>query len=206
MFGLLHFLLCFVVHLVFLCANVINDAKSNPRSLLHHLIWNVITPWLLLLYQDGGSEANPSSFALNEIGLTDWFMYVKRRANKRTQRSHKVWEQSGSGEGSRGYMDDAWPPDGGRRVLSQTETNGVWETERKKFRHMPADLSPFFKLINTGKCVFGCVCVLVWREVLSVSLPIKIRNIVTLRQPCLTPPWPSNLCTCLYLISDPVIL
>lgn len=70
MFGLLHLFMCFVVPLVFSYATE-NDAKSNPRSLLHHLIWDVITLWLLLLYQDGGSEANPSSFALNEIGLTD---------------------------------------------------------------------------------------------------------------------------------------
>lgn len=48
-----------------------NEAKSNLWSLPHHLIWNVITLILLLLYQDGGSEANLSSFALNEIGLTD---------------------------------------------------------------------------------------------------------------------------------------
>lgn len=27
--------------------------------------------------------------------------------------------------GSRRYMDDAWPPDGGRKVLNQTKTNGV---------------------------------------------------------------------------------
>lgn len=33
--------------------------------------------------------------------------------------------ESGSGEGSRGSMDEAWPPDGGRKVLNQTETNGV---------------------------------------------------------------------------------
>lgn len=115
--------------------------------------------------------------------------------------------ESGSGEGSRRYMDEAWPPDGGRRVLNQTEINGVWETERKKFRHMPADLNPFFST-NQYREMHVCVCVRLFggREVLSVSLPIKIRNTVTLTRPCLTPQWPSNLCTCLYLILDPVIL
>lgn len=49
----------------------------------------------------------------------------------------------GGGGGCLGSIDEAWTPDGGRRVLNQTETNGVWETERKNFRHTPADLNPF---------------------------------------------------------------
>lgn len=66
--------------------------------------------------------------------------------------------ESGSEEGSRKYMGDAWPPDGGRRVLNQTETNGVWETEGKKFRHMPADLSPWKKMRSILGNVCLCVC------------------------------------------------
>lgn len=80
--------------------------------------------------------------------------------------------KSGSG-GERGgwrSMAEAWPPDGGRRVLNQTETNGVRETERKKFRHEPADLNPFFpRLINTGKCSCG-VCVSVHVQCVCVCL------------------------------------
>lgn len=44
------------------------------------------------------------------------------------------------------------------------------------------------------------------RQVLSASLSINITTTVTLPRPWVTPPRPPNLCTCLYLISDPVIL
>lgn len=106
-------------------------------------------------------------------------------------RGGQVGGGGGGGEVGAGgcrAMDEARPPDGGRRVLNQTETNGVRETERKKFRHEPADLNPFPpRPINTGKCSCGfvllCACarasvrVPVWRErFLSVSPSIKIRK------------------------------
>ena len=95
--------------------------------------------------------------------------------------------ESGSGRGVEGWgsrrsMDEAWPPDGGRRVLNQTETNGVWETERKKFRHAPADLNPFlptnqYREMHVWACVsvYVCVCVSVWagRDVLVYVAPNK---------------------------------
>lgn len=121
----------------------------------------------------------------------------QRDASQKTD--HRVWNGSAGGgqvgggvEGVGGWgcraMDEARPPDGGRLVLNQTETNGVRETERKKFRHEPADLNPFSpRPINTGKCSCGfvllCACarasvrVPVWRErFLSVSPSIKIRK------------------------------
>lgn len=82
-------------------------------------------------------------------------MKGKETGQKRIHRVGRVGQVRGGWRS----MDEAWPPDGGRRVLNQTETNGVRETERKKFRHEPADLNPFFpRLINTGKCSCG-VCV-----------------------------------------------
>lgn len=150
----------------------------------------------------------------SEWNGTDWLIYVcqvkGKETDKKKPQSVRVGQAWG---GSPRSMDEAWTPDGGRRVLNQTETNGVWETERKKFRHTPADLNPFFPPTNQYRemHVWGCVsvyvCVLVLEggRFLSVSLPIKIRNTVTLPQPGLTPLWPSNPCTCLYLILEPVI-
>lgn len=104
----------------------------------------------------------------SEWNWIDWLIYVcqvkGKETDKKKPQSVRVGQAAGVGGGgaSHRYMDEAWPPDGGRRVLNQTEINGVWETERKKFRHMPADLNPFFsQLINTGKCtcVRVCACV-----------------------------------------------
>lgn len=73
---------------------------------------------------------------------------------------------------------------------------------------MPADLNPLSsQLINTGKCMCVWECVCVWREGGSVCVaPNKDQKHSDITSACLTPPWPPNLCTCLYLILDPVIL
>lgn len=126
----------------------------------HCLIGNVITPWTLKHDLDSCSEANLSA---SEIGLTDWFMYVnegQRDKTKQHVRARRGSEGVGLG-GSPTYGCGA-APDGERRVLNQTETNGVWETERRKFRHMPADLNrppPTDQSIQGIACVFVCVYV-----------------------------------------------
>lgn len=44
---------------------------------------------------------------------------------KETDKKETTECESGSGQASRRYIDEAQPPDGGRRVLNQTEINGV---------------------------------------------------------------------------------
>lgn len=99
-FSLNFMFVCFILCVLFLSLFLWLKMKQNQIHSLkpHHLIWNVITPWILLLYQDGGSDADPSGSALNEIGLTDWFMYVKWRAKRQTKRKHWVWEWVRGGE------------------------------------------------------------------------------------------------------------
>lgn len=144
----------------------------------------------------------------SEPNWTDWLIYVcqvkGKETDKRKPRSVRAaffWGGGGGGDAS--VAADIWLKYVGRTASNQTEINEVWETERKKFRHMSADLNPFSN--NQYREMRVCVCAFRGSEPLSATLPIKIRNTVTLPQRCLTPLWPSNPCTCLDLILEPVI-
>lgn len=67
-----------------------------------------------LLYQDGGSEANPSGFVLDEIGLIDLWMSSEgqRDGDKETPECER-----GSGRGSRRCTAETRPPDGGKESI-----------------------------------------------------------------------------------------
>lgn len=96
----------------------------------------------------------------SEWNWIDWLIYVCQVKGKETDKKKPLSVRAGQAGGRHRYMDEAQPPDGRRRVLNQTEINGVWETERKKFRHMPADLNLFFpnKSIQGNARVCVCAC------------------------------------------------
>lgn len=151
----------------------------------------------------------------SEWNGTDWLIYVCQVKGKETGQKETTECESGSGVG--GGVPDLWMKHGplmgeGEYWIRQRQM----ECERQRERNSDIRLltsTLFFPPTNQYRemHVWGCVsvyvCVLVLEggRFLSVSLPIKIRNTVTLPQPGLTPLWPSNPCTCLYLILEPVI-
>lgn len=140
----------------------------------------------------------------------DWLIDLCMSSEGQRERQKETTEcESGSGEGSNRFL-YGWStaPWWGKESIESDRDKWSVRDREKEIQTYACWPQPFFSPTNQYREMHVCVwvCVLIWREGGSVSLPIKIRETVTLPLSCLTPPWPSNLCTCLYLILYLVIL